>query len=223
MPLFIDCYNLLHAPMPPSLAGLDEEGLCRLLAQSPWTGDRMVVVCDGMIKPGLAASSPVSQVELIYSGPHKSADDVIIELAWAYSAPRRLYVVTDDREIRKAVRRRRAQILSTGAFIRALATVRPSGPSAAPIARHRPALPPGEVDHWLKEFGIDPNNTETQQFIEEDSRRDDPRRVPIETEPEASSDQAQQLIEDEEVKKWLKEFGIEPDEPIDPRAREWWE
>lgn len=223
MPLFIDCYNLLHAPMPPSLAGLDEDGLCRLLAQSPWAGDRIVVVCDGMIKPGLAATSPVAQVELIYSGPQKSADDVIIELTAAYSAPRRLYVVTDDREIRKAVKRRRAQALSTGAFIRALATAKPPGSGATPIARHRAALPPGEVNHWLKEFGIDPDHAEAEQIIDEDARTGDPRRAPIEREPETSSDEAQQIIEDEEVQKWLKEFGIEPDDPIDPRTREWWE
>ncbi len=224
MPLFIDCYNLLHAPMPPSLAGLDEDGLCRLLAQSPWAGDRILVVCDGMIKPGLAARSPVSQVELIYSGPHKSADDVIIELTAAYSAPRRLYVVTDDREIRKAVKRRRAQTLSTAAFIRALATMKPPGspgPAATPIARHRPALPPGEVNHWLKEFGIDPDHPEAEQIINEDARTGDPRRSPIEREPETRSDDAQRIIEDEEVRKWLKEFGIEPDEPIDPETGSW--
>lgn len=223
MPLFIDCYNLLHATMPPSMAGLDEDGLCRLLAQSPWAGDRIVVVCDGQTKPGLAATSPVSQVELIYSGPHKSADDVIIELTAAYSAPRRLYVVTDDREIRKAVRRRKAQTLSTGAFIRALAASRPAGSGPAAVARHRPALPPGEVDHWLKEFGIDPSHAETSEVVEQDERKDDPRRAALEREPEVSSDQAQQVSDDEEVLDWLKEFGVEPDEPIDPREREWWE
>lgn len=223
MPLFIDCYNLLHASMPPSLAGLDEDGLCRLLAQSPWAGDRIVVVCDGQIKPGLAAKSPVPQVELIYSGSQKSADDVIIELTAAYSAPRRLYVVTNDREIRKAVKRRRAQTLSTGAFIRALSASRPAGSAPSPVARHSPSLPPGEVDHWLKEFGIDPELAESQEVIKQDERQDDPRRAALDHEPESSSDQAQQMIEDEEVLSWLKEFGVDPDEPIDPRVREWWE
>jgi predicted RNA-binding protein with PIN domain len=220
MPLFIDCYNLLHATMPPSLAGLDEDGLCRVLAASPWAGDRIVVVCDGVVKPGTPSASPVSRVELIYSGPSKTADDVIIEMAAANSAPRRLYVVTDDREIQKAVKRRKAQVISTGAFIRALATSRPAGSTIDSTARHRPALPEGEVNQWLKEFGIDPGAAPEAIADEKPADR---RRAPLEREPMQTPEEAQRSLDDEEVARWLKEFGVSPDEPIDPRKREWWE
>jgi predicted RNA-binding protein with PIN domain len=220
MPLFIDCYNLLHATMPPSLAGLDEDGLCRVLAASPWRGDRIVVVCDGMVKPGTPSASPVASVELIYSGSSKSADDVIMEMTAANSAPRRLYVVTDDREIQKAVKRRKAQVIGTSAFIRALASSRPEGSRIDSTTRHRPTLPEGEVNQWLKEFGIDPNAPAESVAQEKEA---DPRRAPLEREPVATPDEAQKSLDDDEVAKWLKEFGVAPDEPIDPRKREWWE
>ena len=209
--------------MPPSLAGLDEDGLCRILATSPWAGDRIVVVCDGVVKPGTPRVSPVSQVELIYSGKGRSADDVIIQMVVAYSAPRSMYVVTDDREIRSAVKRRKAQVISTGSFIRALASTPPTGSRPDPVTRHRPALPAGEVNAWLEEFGIDPSAASPESAVERDPRAADPRRAPIESEPPPAKPAAQDAIDDEEVANWLREFGIAEDEPIDPRKREWWE
>ena len=104
MPLLIDCYNVLHAQKPVSLAGLEEASLCALLAASPWARSGVTVVCDGRPKPhsptpGELASSPGGGVELIFSGPGRSADDVIIGLIEKDSAPRRLTVVSSDRTI----------------------------------------------------------------------------------------------------------------------------
>jgi predicted RNA-binding protein with PIN domain len=160
MPLIVDCYNVLHATMPPSLAGLDEARLCLLLADSPWARQRMVVVCDGVVKPGGPATSPQPGVELIYSGPGRSADEVIIRLIDADSAPRRLTVVSDDRELRKAARRRRARDMEAARFIQVLASVlgrrgkgRPGGGGAGKLT---PAtLSASEVEAWLKEFGLE--------------------------------------------------------------------
>ncbi|NBC10130.1 MAG: hypothetical protein GVY24_00145, partial [Planctomycetes bacterium] len=80
--LIIDCYNVLHTPMPPMLAGLDEAGLCRALARTRWV-DRtggIVVVADGKPKPlpddrsgAVLEQSPVAGVELWWSGPGRSA------------------------------------------------------------------------------------------------------------------------------------------------------
>ena len=155
MPLLIDCYNVLHVTMPPSLAGLDEAGLCRALARSGLHGQKMTVVCDGRVKPHGPAESPVDGVDLVYSGPRASADDVIIRLIDADSAPRRLIVVSNDRQIQKAARRRRAKVMPAEELIRLLAT---SG-TARPASGGKPtgALPPDEVERWLVDFGLDGN------------------------------------------------------------------
>ena len=164
MPLIIDCYNVLHATMPPGLAGMDEAGLCRAVARSIWRGERTVVVCDGSVKPHTISESPVASVELIYSGPGRSADDVILEMIESDTAPRRLVVVSTDRELRKAARRRRARALTSEEFIHILAT--PLAPGADPVGRAASSpLDKAQVDRWLKQFGFDP--------VEEERKRDE--------------------------------------------------
>lgn len=163
MPLIVDCYNLLHTTMPPVLAGLEEASLCRLLARSVWRGRRMVVVCDGAPKPLGVMESPVDEVELIYAGIARSADDVIVDLINESTSPRRLTVVSSDREIQKAARRRRAHAVSSDSFINELLKML-SSPAQGPPPANKPAMPPklseNEVDRWLNHFGIDPNAPE---------------------------------------------------------------
>ena len=166
MPLIIDGNNLLHSPMPPVLAGLEELGLCRLLARGPWRRQRVVVVCDGEPGPLRRVDSPEADVELIYSGPNHSADDRIIAMIDADSAPRRLVVVSDDREIQRAARRRRAKVCSTGQFIYQLVAVARAGTkgsaggaggagAAADAKGHAAQLDIADVNTWLERFGLD--------------------------------------------------------------------
>jgi predicted RNA-binding protein with PIN domain len=165
MPLIVDCYNLLHADMPPALAGLDEGRLCRLLAMSRHRGAAMTVVCDGGVKPRLAEHSPVDAVELRYAGVGRSADEVIMAMIAADSGPRRLVVVTDDREIQKAARRRRAKVLPCAAMVAELARVaerleRPGGQGAGQgggDAKPTLGADAADVESWAKLFGVDPD------------------------------------------------------------------
>jgi len=168
MPLLIDCYNVLHADIPPALAGLGEASLCALLRRSPWASGGVVVVCDGSPKPHSPDVHAVEPVELIFSGQGRSADDVIIKRIDEDSAPKRLTVVSSDRAIRRAARRRRARDWSSEAFLSRLVKVATQGgnrsdadpsageglpgagtgkPSAGSITDHH-------VQHWLEKFGI---------------------------------------------------------------------
>ena len=157
MPLIIDGNNLLHAPMPPALAGLDEARLCRLLADGPWRRRRMVVVCDGAPGPLQQVESPDAAVEIVYSGPNRSADDVIIKMIDSDSAPRRLVVVSNDRQIQRAARRRRAKVSTCEQFIRQLAAMANAAAAepAKPRKPRRPGLSETDVDEWLELFGLD--------------------------------------------------------------------
>lgn len=163
MPLIVDCYNLLHADMPPILAGLDEDRLCRLLDISAYPDGAITVVCDGLPKPHLPSRSPVESVALVYSGSDQSADDVIIAAIDADTAPRRLTVVSDDRQIQKAARRRRAKVVGCTALVaelRGLAErtrdLQSKGPGHPPHAQSDgPAA--GDVETWARMFGVDPD------------------------------------------------------------------
>ena len=156
--LLVDCYNLLHAPMPEALAGLEEVRLCRLLACSQYRRRPMVVVCDGVVKPQGPVESPVAEVELIYAGSERSADDLIISEIDRYSAPRYLTVVSNDRQIRKAARRRRAKLCSCQQMIHHLVQIMscaaPSEHAHKPIGEE---LSDDEAHRWAKEFGLDPH------------------------------------------------------------------
>jgi len=170
MGLLIDCYNLLHAEKPPALAGLEAAGLCRRLARSPWAGERIVVVCDGRAHPLGLTESPTGAVELRYSGPHRTADEVIVELIEAETAPRRLTVVSSDRAIQKAGRRRRAQVLSSEEFLHELA--RPTD-RCPPRGAEKPdpnEMPAAEVDRWLVRFGYEPAHPPAPEKQEEADR-----------------------------------------------------
>lgn len=152
MALLIDGYNLLHATMPPSLAGLDELGLCRVLARSTFASERTTIVCDGKPKPHAPAGA-FHGVRLVYSGPDRTADDVIIDLIERDTAPRRLIVVSSDRAIQAAARRRRANAVTADEFVNMLSHSRPDA-SPGPV-RPRGPLTDDQVRRWLREFGID--------------------------------------------------------------------
>ena len=163
--LLVDCYNVLRADLPPQMGRTDEAGLCRAIIRSRWagpgggsgTGSTVMVVADGVVKPMGARVSPVDGVELVYSGPGRSADAVIIEAVRTHPSPKRLTVVSSDREIRDAARRRRARDVPSDDFLRMLdrdlrlGVRRPATKAARPDVR---PLAADEVDAWLDVFGV---------------------------------------------------------------------
>lgn len=166
MQLIIDCYNLLHAPMPEALAGLDEHRLCRLLASGfshDHSNGKIAVVCDGVVKPLGISRSPVESVKLLYSGVHRTADEVIIEMIEADTAPRRLTVVSTDRQIRKAARRRRAKALTSDQFViemlRRMSASALASRTKSNTKGGQGPLSPSQVRYWLDTFGVDGEQT----------------------------------------------------------------
>lgn len=166
--LLIDAYNVLHADPPADLAGLGEPGLCLLLDRSGWAqrGRAIVAVCDGLPKPHSLEPGRLEAVHLRFSGAAQSADDVIVALLESDSAPRRITVVTDDRAIRSAAKRRGAKTLASEAFLAQLArqtirkAARPSHGRGKPgTPRGKPgegSLGPWATEAWLRAFGVDP-------------------------------------------------------------------
>lgn len=165
--LLIDCYNVLHQTMPPSLAGLDEGRLCGLLSRSGLARacGGAVVVCDGMVKPG-QPSACGGEVELVYAGVGKSADGEILRRIEACSTPRKLVVVSTDRELSKAAGRRKARCWRSEEFVSKLGqAIRRlpgggSGGAGGAVGPEKPevaGLPEEEVRRWAKLFGVDPD------------------------------------------------------------------
>lgn len=165
MPLVIDCYNVLHADPRHALTTAT---LCARLAQTRWARHGVTVVCDGQPKPS-EYFTPPDPVELVHSGPGRSADDVIINTINASANPRRLVVVSSDNMIRAAARRRRANTWTSEEFLRRLADETrdtPNRPADKPL---NPQLTDEQVDHWLRAFGFE---------ADDETDDDDPGKLP---------------------------------------------
>lgn len=156
MPLLLDAYNILHVVgvLPPDLAGIDLEELADLVAESRFRAEETLLICDGIPKRhGVSRRS----VHVRFAGPGRTADETIMRLVRRSSAPRRVTVVTSDREIVQSVRRRRATVIPADRFLAMLAEDHALG-----HARHRPdaaAMHPTDrrqVEAWLRLFDLDP-------------------------------------------------------------------
>lgn len=154
MRLLVDGNNLMFALLE-HLEGAGRATVCKLLGDwAERTGAPSAVVFDGP-----APDSPLAQqlgdprIEVYYSGRRK-ADDLIIELIHANTAPRRLTVVSTDREIREAARRRRCRSVRSEDFAMDLtAPPPPKTPDPEPRAKRRG--PTGrEKQYWREQFGL---------------------------------------------------------------------
>jgi hypothetical protein len=160
--LLIDAYNVLHLP-EAQLQGADLalEDLCAMIGASRYAGSRVVLVCDGSPparlgaphRAGGAARVRVAGVELVFSGPNRTADDEIEErLRTGRGAG--VTLVSDDRRLTRAASRSRARSLGSSAFLAHLIVDRAG--RRVPLPRFSKDIPLDaySVEHWRREFGL---------------------------------------------------------------------
>lgn len=166
----MDAYNALHVTgvLPPEIAGLDAPGLARLVALSRYGARPCWLVCDGA-PPGSRRSggvirqpvAGVETVEIVYAGPGRDADSAIERLVERDSAPRQLLVVSSDRRILTAARKRRCGTLTSQAFLARLADdhAKPgpgnrTGTDPFPAFALDVPLDPAEAKRWREHLGV---------------------------------------------------------------------
>ena len=162
MAIIVDGYNVLHTSrwLASEWKGVDRAEFCRLLGSlAKQSGEKITVVFDALPSEPDMAKTKALNIEVVYSGHGRSADEVIIKMIRASSGPRDLTVVSSDREIKAAARRRGCKVSSAGEFIKAsagqLARAR-SKQNREPTQKQK-GLTRSETDEWLSEFGIDPH------------------------------------------------------------------
>ena len=157
--LLIDGNNLMHA-LRKAGADAGRGMLCRLLGDLPAGRERVCVVFDGPPPSrDLAGQLSGDRIEVHYSGPRK-ADEIIAEEIAADSAPRRLTVVSTDRQVRRQARRRRCRVRLSEEFAELLLRGRPARPPAAEPPEKRRGLTPEQTEAWMRELQLD--NVETR-------------------------------------------------------------
>ena len=158
MRVLIDGNNLLFAARdadperPPS-----RSTLCFRLGQ--WarrTGEKVAVVFDGPAPTeALARQTSDPDVAVRYSGAGVSADEVLAKAIEADSAARLLVVVSSDREVARAARRRRAKTMRSDAFWAQVGRelARPERRPLEPPEKRR-GVDAADTERWLRELGL---------------------------------------------------------------------
>ena len=159
MPLLIDGNNLLYAANDVGTSDLliGRSMLCDTIgAWAKRRDQRVHIVFDGPAPSAQRAEQIGNPVlEVSFSGAGISADAVIVEIVETDSAARRLLVVSSDREIVRAARRRQARVMRSSEFWTTLQRdlARPEPEHVEPeekVAGSSPAV----VQEWLDEFGL---------------------------------------------------------------------
>ena len=159
MPHIVDGYNLLRVVQKQDerLAELAEVGLCRMLQAYLFkVRDHGHVVFDGVGPPDKSDLGEFDNLEVYFSGPNVEADEMIEEKIIDNTAPKSLVVVSSDRQIRAAAKRRKAISVRSDAFW--LHIVDSMEYHAAPMPEppeKRKGVSEGETEQWLDYFGID--------------------------------------------------------------------
>ena len=205
MELLIDTWNVLHQTgiLPPESAGNGINGLVRLIGSSRWRRGKATLVCDGTPSDSCPAGALVS---VVFTGPHRSADDEIMQRVATSSAKRSIIVVTSDREIIRSIKAAGSQHLGSGAFLQMLVddhdtpqskkVRRPTGLSEQDAAEWKERFgldDDGAVDNLLRPNTQEPSGPEPQQKIQppkiSPTKQDEPAL------PEALLEEARRLLD----------------------------
>lgn len=153
MPYLIDGNNLLYAmQLHADLPG--RVGLCKLL--EPLARSEVVhVIFDG--PPPTDAHLRQLSVPGLRLEFHRHADPHLIDAIEACTAPRRLTVVSSDRDIRTPAARRGCTVVPSEDFApQLLALQTPAEPAEPPEpAEKQKGLAEDEAKTWYKEFGVE--------------------------------------------------------------------
>jgi len=160
MPYLIDGYNLLyamgalHARVGPD--GLQKARLRLLGLLHGCYGDEagtVTVVFDAAgAPPGAPEEHEYHGLHVRYAVHQQQADDLIEFLIQHDSAPRQLVVVSDDRRLQNAARRRHCTVLGCLDYLEDVQQRRERRRRKPREAEKKPALSSEEMRHWLAEF-----------------------------------------------------------------------
>ncbi len=160
--ILIDTYNVLHTPgvLPLGLAGLDIDGLCRLIAVGRYAAREITLVCDGH-----GRDTRRGGMHIVFAG---DADSWIESRLARDSAPRRILVVSSDRRVRRAADRVGAAVLSSATFLARLAIdLDRKRPEPRPRFATDVPLDALSVAYWAGHFGV---SREEMARLEAESR-----------------------------------------------------
>jgi uncharacterized protein len=157
MPVLIDGYNLLRAIEKLGLVEITDIKMCHVISRYLKSNDEWgVIVFDG-VGPRDKSAFRFSHVDIVFSGASRDADTVIEKEIAESSAPKRLIVVSSDRRIRFAAKKRDAQDIKSDIFwhqiIQFMAIQSRERGRTEPREKFE-GISEAETEQWLKIFGF---------------------------------------------------------------------
>ncbi|MBX7106157.1 MAG: NYN domain-containing protein [Gemmataceae bacterium] len=156
MRFLIDGYNLAHQLTLPAgtvsaerLARARDELLAHLADRHGDSAGTVTIVFDCRRTRGMPEREIVRGMDVRHA-LGESADDVIERLIAAHATPKKLSVVSDDRRIQVAARKRQSRVLGCQQYLDELD--RPAPPAPAPAEEKGPAIDPAGDAALLREF-----------------------------------------------------------------------
>ena len=165
MSLIIDGHNVLFAiarhggrTVSEAIEAAREELTDQLLRRSRLSREAITVVYDSRrLTGGAHPDESLPGIRILTSHPPRTADDDILRLVRASTAPRTLRVVTSDRELGAACAACGADVVGAMAFYRELLQEARSTVKGEAESRIKTQPPSDEeVREWLDIFGGDP-------------------------------------------------------------------
>jgi predicted RNA-binding protein with PIN domain len=120
-------------------------------------GVRVEVVFDGAPEKHFPDGASYRGIRILYAARGSNADERIKRMVEESRERRTLLVITSDRALADYVRRCGARVIRSGEFRKQL--------KESALASEEPALEPsadGELDEWMRYFGVAPEDDERQ-------------------------------------------------------------
>jgi len=156
--VLIDGYNLLRAIQNYSeeMAAITDTILCAVLSEYLRKNrKRAQIIFDGIGPPDKTELFSFRNPKVVFSGPTLEADDIIEQLILNNTAPKRLTVVSSDRRIKDAARKRKAITINSLDFWAGVVKCLERKPKHSPEPREKSlGISKFETELWLKEFGL---------------------------------------------------------------------
>jgi len=158
MPYLIDGHNLLWSIFKNDehFEPVDDAGLVSTVSlYCQDMRDYGEVVFDGIGPPNKRPFKQIAQVDVIFSGQGIEADDVIEDKIARCRSPKKMCVVSNDRRVRHAAQKAKAQAIRSDAFWAQVLKrlLRRRGPEEPVGKRH--GVTDSETREWLRQFGLE--------------------------------------------------------------------
>lgn len=156
--MLIDGYNLLRAIQNCSeeTAMITDTILCAVLSEYLRKKRKKAqIIFDGIGPPDKTELYRFGNPKVVFSGPTLEADDIIERLILNNTAPKHLTVVSSDRRIKDAAKKRKAAAINSLDFWADIVKCLEKKPKHAPEPREKSlGISKFETELWLKEFGL---------------------------------------------------------------------